>query len=65
MTSIGLQPAEERLGRGGGVVRMELKYCERCGALRVQPSESQGSGRRLDECAACIAAMSWLLEVPR
>jgi len=65
MTSIGRQATGDSPGRGGGVVRMELKYCERCGALRVQPSESQGSGRRLDECAACIAAMSWLLEVPR
>jgi hypothetical protein len=39
------------------VVRMELKYCERCGGLLVRPVESE-----VTYCAACAAKMA---ELPR
>ena len=43
-------PATERSG-----IRMELKYCERCGGLWLRPT---GSG--LSYCPRCTAAMDQL-----
>ena len=39
------------------VVRMELKYCERCGGLLVRPLESE-----ITYCASCAVKMA---ELPR
>jgi hypothetical protein len=39
------------------VVRMELKYCERCGGLLVRPLDSE-----VTYCASCAVKMA---ELPR
>ena len=38
-------------------MRMELKYCERCGALQIQPR-----GQAQPSCTRCVATLAWLGE---
>ena len=40
---------------GGGLIRMELKYCERCGTLWLRPR-----GSEVSICAACVRSMAGL-----
>lgn len=35
--------------------RMELAYCERCGALRVRPAEDMHKF-----CGVCAAGLQWI-----
>lgn len=56
------QIREDGAGQAPNAQRMELKYCERCGALGVQPAgraglqqDAAGMG-----CGACRESLQWL-----
>lgn len=53
MTGQGKNPAASE----GPAMRMELNYCERCGALSVHAAETP-----VWVCAACTKALRWLRE---
>ncbi len=36
-------------------IRMELSYCERCGALRIQPANCHARF-----CAGCSKTLAWI-----
>ena len=55
--------AGEHDGRQGPrFQRMELKYCERCGALGIQRAHEPGleEGTANQACNACKASLQWL-----
>lgn len=48
------------------IQRLQLKYCERCGTLGVQPQSGAGSleaGERAEDCGVCRTSLRWLGEV--
>jgi|GEM_PF-2679029 hypothetical protein len=50
-----IKPSEPH--RSFPVLRMELRYCSRCGTLHVRPA-----GAETNVCTACIRALAWLYE---
>lgn len=49
-------------GQAPNAQRMELKYCERCGALGIQPAGRAGLQQEAAgmACAACRESLQWL-----
>lgn len=45
---------------GAGSIQLELKYCERCGALWLRPKSSD-----LVFCRFCAKALAGLMSLPR
>lgn len=44
-----------------GGQRMQLKYCERCGALGIQPAQMDMNGGPASAgCGACRESLQWL-----
>lgn len=58
----GAEIKEHGAGQGLSAQRMELKYCERCGALGIQPAGRAGLEKHPAEaaCAACRESLQWL-----
>ena len=48
-------PSSREASAAPGVLKMELRYCPRCGALGVVPA-----GGRRESCAACACTLRWL-----
>jgi len=46
---------EEANNVSAGTIRVELRYCERCGALQVTAVD-----RSLRPCARCASLLAWL-----
>jgi hypothetical protein len=53
---------EEAGGAGTHFKAVRLKYCERCGALGIQPVRAGGGADATPPgyCAACREALRWL-----
>lgn len=69
MSSLAETTREDRREDSSHVL-LELKYCERCGALGVQRAPGQPLRRNpghgpAPACKACMQTLAWLLEVPR
>jgi hypothetical protein len=55
---------EHGAGQALSTQRMELKYCERCGALGIQPARRAGLEQNSAKaaCVACRESLQWLTE---
>lgn len=59
MTSVARSEATEV--QATGVERVELRYCQRCGALGIDRTAAAHEEANTRGCAACRQALQWLL----